>query len=139
MARDVLIRQRVESNRTFDDGEDIRRRTFQFACRVVALCKALHAMPGVARVLVPQLISCSTSVAAMLEEARAAESRKDFMSKCAIGLKECREAHVRLRICRESRLGPETETHALCQEANELIAIITAIIRNTRRNAARSP
>ena len=73
----------------------------------------------------------------MLEEARAAESRRDFISKCAVALKECREAHVRLRICRDSLLGPESEVGALCQEANELVAIITAIIRNTRRNAAR--
>ena len=129
----------MEPVRPSEAGDDIRRRTFQFACRVVALCKVLHATPGVARVLVPQLINCATSVAAMLEEARAAESRRDFMSKCAISLKECREAHVRLRICRDSQLGPNAETNALCQEANELIAIITAIIRNTRRNAARAP
>jgi four helix bundle protein len=118
-------------------GDDIRRRTFRFACRVVALCKTLESAPGVGRVLAPQLVSCSTSVAAMLEEARAAESRRDFISKCAVGLKECREAHVRLRICRESQLGPAAETDALCQEANELISIVTAIIRNTRRNAPR--
>jgi four helix bundle protein len=117
-------------------GEDIRERTFLFACRVVGLCKVLYSS-GVGRILVPQLIACSTSVAAMLEEARAAESHRDFVSKCTIGLKECREAHVRLRICHESKLGPAEETEALCQEADELVAVITAITRNAKRNADR--
>jgi four helix bundle protein len=122
---------------TSQPGDDIRRRTFEFACRVVDLSKALQGSAGVARAVVPQLIACATSVAAMLEEARAAESRRDFISKCAIGLKECREAHVRLRICHACRLGPEADVEALCGEANQLVSIITAIIRNTKRNALR--
>jgi four helix bundle protein len=83
----------------FEDGQDIRDRAFRFACRVVRFCQALHDRGGVGRMMVPQLLSCSTSVPSMLEEARAAESRRDFISKCCIGLKEAREAHVRLRVC----------------------------------------
>ena len=71
----------------------------------------------------------------MLEEARAAESRRDFISKCCIGLKEGRESHVRLRVCARYRLGPAEEARALCVEADELVSIVTAIVRNTRRNA----
>lgn len=89
--------------------------------------------------MVPQIVNCSTSVAGMIEEARAAESRRDFISKCSIGLKECRESLVRLRVCVACRLGPHDEAHALAREANELVAIIGAIIRNTRRNAAVMP
>jgi len=86
--------------------------------------------------MVPQLLACSLSFATMLEEARAAESKADFMSKCAIGLKECREAWTRLRVCATCSIGPHDEVVALVQEANALIAIVTAIIRNTRRNLA---
>lgn len=75
------------------------------------------------------------SVAAMLEEARAAESRRDFISKCSIALKESREALVRLRICLDTAIGPLDEATALAREANELVGILTAIVRNTRRNA----
>src|SRR5687767_11410205 len=87
------------SNETFEPGHDIRVRTFEFACRVVEFCKKLYEQGGVARQMAPQLINCSTSVAAILEEARGAESRRDFISKCSIGLKEARETHVRLRVC----------------------------------------
>jgi four helix bundle protein len=85
--------------------------------------------------MVPQLLNCSTSVPSMLEEARAAESRRDFISKCCIGLKEGREAHVRLRVCAECGIGPADEARALQSESNEIVAILGTIVRNTRRNA----
>jgi len=68
----------------------------------------------------------------MLEEAKAAESDADFISKCCISLKECREAWTRLRICERCRLGNPQEVKDLVYESNELVAIITAIIRNKR-------
>jgi four helix bundle protein len=126
--------QTSEPSPNFEDGENIRSRTFLFSCRVVRFCQQLYGASGVARILVPQLVNASTSCASMLEEARAAESDADFISKCAIALKECRESWTRLRVCEACRLGPETEAHELVQEANELISIVTAIIRNKRRN-----
>jgi four helix bundle protein len=89
----------------YESGQDIRDRTFAFACRVVNFCGELYKAGGISRMMVPQLLNCSTSVAGMLEEARAAESDRDFISKCLIGLKECRESRVRLRICVAARLG----------------------------------
>ena len=78
--------------RDYKNGQDIRDRTFAFACRVVTFCEKLYAQGGVARLMAPQLVSCSTSTAAMLEEARAAESDADFLSKTCVSLKECRES-----------------------------------------------
>ena len=116
-------------------GQNIRDRTFKFACGVVELCEALYERGGVARAMVSQLLGCGTSPAAMMEEARAAESRRDFISKCSIALKETREAHVRLRINEQCRIGPLDKVAHLRGEANELVAILTTILRNTRRNA----
>jgi four helix bundle protein len=75
----------------------------------------------------------------MLEESRAAESRRDFISKCSIGLKEGREAWTRLRVCEACQLGPRDEARELTREARQLVAIVGAIVRNTRRNAGLSP
>jgi four helix bundle protein len=105
-----------------------RDRSFEFACRATAFCEILYVAGGVGRLMVYQIVKCTTSVAAMLEEARAAESTPDFISKCCIGLKEC---------CVARAIGPADESAALVQEANELVAIITTIIRNKRRNAAK--
>ena len=123
----------------YEQGQDIRDRAFDFACCVVNFCQKLYDAGGVSRMMVPQLLDCSTSVPSMLEEARAAESRRDFISKCYIGLKECRESWTRLRICVTCRLGPQQEGASLAKEAGELVAIIGAIVRNTRRNAPLPP
>jgi len=123
------------SHPRYEDGQDIRDRTFEYACDVVRLCEALYERGGVGRLLVPQLVNASTSCASMLEEARAAESDADFISKCGISLKECRETWMRVRVCLRRGFGPPDETRRLVQEGNELVSIITAIIRNKRRNA----
>jgi four helix bundle protein len=120
---------------SYEDGQDIRDRSFEFACRVVEFCKRLYDAGGVARLMTAQLLSASTSIPSMLEEARAAESKRDFVSKCCIGLKEARESHVRLRLCRRCSLGPSDEAANLVDEANQIVSIVTTIVRNTRRNA----
>jgi len=119
---------------SYENGQDIRDRAFEFACRVVRFCDRVYAAGGVGRLLVPQLIDCSTSPTGMLEEARAAESRRDFISKCCIGLKELRESWTRLRVMEACRIGPDDIAHDLVREANELVSIVTAIVRNTRQN-----
>jgi four helix bundle protein len=122
-------------NPAYEGGQDIRDRSFEFACRAVVYAQRLYDRGGAARVMAPQIIDASTSLPAMLEEARAAESRRDFVSKCSIGLKEAREAWVRLRISAKVETTGRSEADALIREAREIIDILGAIIRNTRRNA----
>jgi four helix bundle protein len=138
LSRDAMINNNSpERPPSYEDGQDIRDRSFEFACNVVGFCEMLDEGKRVGRLMVPQLLACSLSFPAMLEEARAAESDKDFISKCSIGLKECRESWTRLRVCLVRKLGPETEARRLVQAGNELISIVTAIIRNKRRNMAK--
>src|SRR5438552_16254627 len=127
----------IERPSTFEDGQDIRDRAFLFACRVVKFCQGVYDRGGVGRMLVPQIVDCATSFATMLEEAKAAESTPDFISKCSISLTESRESWTRLRVSHACRIGPEIEARDLVQEANELISIMTTILRNKRRNAAK--
>jgi four helix bundle protein len=117
-------------------GQDIRDRCFRFGCRIVEFCKHLLNDGGVARSLAPQLLRCGTSVAANLEEARGGESRRDFLSKCRISLKEARESAYRLRILVATRVGPGKEAADLGTEASEIASILGAIVRNARRNAS---
>jgi four helix bundle protein len=116
-------------------GQDLRDRAFQFECNIVRFSDAMWKQGGCARVLAPQIVRCGTSIGANLEEARGGESRRDFISKCAISLKEAREAHYRLRVAGKTGLGPPDVARALTQEAGEIAAILGAIVRNARRNA----
>ena len=73
-----------------------------------------------------QLVRAGTSIGANLEEADAAQSKADFVSKCTISLKEARESHYWLRILKATG---KAEVERLLAEANELIAILTTIVR----------
>jgi hypothetical protein len=41
-----------------------------------------------------------------------------------------------MRVCGRRHIGPAAESRRLLQEGNELIAIVSAIIRNKKRNVA---
>ena len=114
-------------------GADIQEKAFSFACEVVELYDRLERRSGSARVMGKQLLRAATSVGANLEEADAAQSRPDFISKCGIALKEAREAYYWLRLMHRTRkLNDADGAEHLLTESNRIVAILTTIVRKTR-------
>ncbi|MGB0991563.1 MAG: four helix bundle protein [Akkermansiaceae bacterium] len=111
---------------------DITDRTFAFSLRIVKLCRILDASPGTNRTLANQLLRSGTSIGANVEEAQAAQSKPDFISKISIACKEARETLYWLRILMASDIMPSSKLDPLKSEANELVAILTTIIKNSR-------
>lgn len=118
-----------------NNGQDIRERTFAFAVRIVKLCQHLDEKLGVGRTLSNQLLRAGTSIGANIEEAKAGQSRADFVTKRTIALKEARETHYWLRLLSATDVMPTVRIAGLLSEADELICILTAIIVSTRKNA----
>ena len=114
---------------------DLCERTFEFAGRIVRLCQALDERPGVARTLGRQLLRSGTSIGANVEEAQGGQSRADFVSKYSIAAKEARETHYWLRLLGSNDVVPEADLQDPLEECNQLIAILTAIIKKTKENA----
>jgi four helix bundle protein len=108
-------------------GDDLRERAFRFACDVITLHDSLGRRGIGARDLTRQLLRAGTSIGANLEEADAAQSRPDFISKCTIALKEARESHYWLRLLKATAKINDGEQ--LMSDANELVAILTTIVR----------
>ena len=113
--------------------KDIVIRTFNFVVTVIQLCVKLDERPGVGRVLMSQILRAGTSVPANVEEAQAAQSNADFVSKMSIALKEARETHLRLRLLVPANVVPTTDLSSLIQEADEIKRIIGAILVSTKR------
>lgn len=111
---------------------DIPDRTFQFALRIVKLCKTLDATPGVPRTLSNQLLRSGTSIGANVEEGQSSQSKADFVHKYSIACKEARETHYWLRILAASELLPPERLTDLTKESNELVAILTTIIKKLK-------
>jgi four helix bundle protein len=116
---------------------DIRERSFLFACQVVRLCEVLARRGYAMRRVAIQLVDAAGSVGANLEEADAGQSKPDFISKNSIALKECREARFWLRLICACDERSRSSVLPLVQESNELVAILTTIVVNAKRNASR--
>jgi four helix bundle protein len=120
-----------------EQRRDLPERTFEFARRVVKLCQLLDQTPGVSRTLANQLLRSASSVGANVEEGQASQSRADFISKYSIACKEARETHYWLRLLRAGEVAPPDRLSALIDEANQLVAILTTIVKRTRANGRR--
>jgi len=113
--------------------QDICARTFHFALQIVKTCQKLDKKPGVSRTISQQLLRSGTSIGANVEEAQAGQSRADFISKCAIALKESRETHYWLRLLKESGIDVEQQDFLL-QESHEISRILGSIITKSKTN-----
>jgi len=111
---------------------EIGERAFAFAVRVVKLCQVLDEKPGASRTLASQLLRSGTSIGANLAESKGGQSRADFLSKVSIALKEARETHYWLRLLIATDILLEKQLAHLLDEANQLVAILTTIVKNTK-------
>ena len=112
---------------------DLPARTFEFARRIVGLCRFLDAKPGVPRTLSNQLLRSGTSVGANVEEGQASQSEADFISKYSIACKEARETHYWLRLLVASGIVETSRVDPLTMECDELVAILTSIIKKLKK------
>ena len=112
--------------------KNIQKRAFLFACRIVNFYRFLANQEKVGEVLGRQVLRSGTSIGANLEEASAGQSKADFISKCNIALKEARETYYWLRLFTETKVVPAEKLNELVEESNELVAILTTIVKNAR-------
>lgn len=112
--------------------QDIKARSFDFAVRIVKLCQELDKQPGTPRALANQLLRSGTSVDANIEEANGTQSKPDFTAKMYISCKEARETHYWLRLLAATDILPKPRLESILDEANQLVAILTTITKNSR-------
>ncbi len=74
-------------------------KSFEFAKRIILLYREL--VEEKEFVLSRQILKSGTSIGANIEEAQGAHSKRDFIAKVQISLKEARETHYWLRLMRD--------------------------------------
>ena len=109
-------------------------KTFNFALNIIAMYKYLTTQKS-EYVMSKQLLKSGTSIGANINEAQEAQSKKDFISKCSISLKEARETDYWLRLLSASHYmdGKEAELTNLITELSDIRKILTSIINSTKR------
>jgi four helix bundle protein len=80
--------------------------------------------------LASQLFRSGTSIGANVEEAQAAQSKKDFIAKMSISAKEARETRYWLKLIDETHIT-KIDVKSSLVEINEIINILTKIIKSS--------
>jgi len=108
--------------------QELEDRLMNFAVMVIGVVEVLpNSKAG--NHIAGQLVRSGTSPAPNYGEARSAESRKDFIHKMKISLKELRESVIWLKIVLRKNLVDERLVTKAIAECGELIAIFVSSTR----------
>jgi four helix bundle protein len=117
-----------------DPRFDLEERLLEFSARIIRLVDALPNTRA-ANHIAGQLLRSGTSPYGNHGEVEAAESRKDFIHKLKICLKELKETRRWLRLAKKAAMVPERKMACILQEAEELIKIFFTSIRTAEKNS----
>lgn len=79
-----------------------------------------------------QLLRSGTAIGALVREAEQAESRRDFVHKMAIALKEANESEYWIQLLSESGYLGQKSSDSIQADLTELLKLLTAIIKTTK-------
>ena len=109
----------------------IQQKSFNFALVIIQLYKNL--IDSKEFVISKQLLRSATSIGANIEEAITGQSKKDFLHKMAIALKEVRETRYWLNLLDKSQII-KIDYGSYLQEIESIINILTKIIKTSSQS-----
>lgn len=118
-------------NEKYDKNNIVMNKSFDFAIDIIELYKTLKSKNEF--VVSKQLLRSGTSIGANIEEANAAQTKKDFVTKMSLASKEARETRYWLQLLNKSKLVDHNYENYL-NKIDELIRIITSIVKTAQSN-----
>jgi len=133
----LLVREMPAQD--YDGGKavryDLEDRLLEFAVQIIDVTEVLPNTRA-SNHIAGQLLRSGTSPYGNHGESESAESRKDFIHKLRVCLKELRETRRWLRLlCRLKKIKSPPNLAECLNEAEELIRIFVASIRTAERNS----
>lgn len=110
----------------------ILEKSFNFAIRIVKFYKLKSPDNYSLNSLFKQILRSGTSIGANVSEAQSAFTKKDFINKLGIALKESRETEYWLKLFKESEIITEKEYLSLFKDCEELSKLLTSIIKTSK-------
>jgi four helix bundle protein len=111
----------------------IKNKSKAFAIRVIRLYQHMKATKKEA-VLSKQLLRSGTSIGANVREGINAQSKKDFISKMNIALKEAAESEYWIELLYETEYINQQEFDSLIADAGELNRLLISIVKTAKSN-----
>lgn len=109
----------------------LKNKSFDFAVRIIKLYKYLrknHSEWDLSQ----QILRSGTSIGALIREAEYAESRKDFMHKLHIGLKEANESIYWLELLYATDYINKKMFDSIQIDAIELLKMLISSVKTTK-------
>ncbi|MCT4580477.1 MAG: four helix bundle protein [Flavobacteriales bacterium] len=106
----------------------ILKLTFEFAVDIVLYSEKLEYLNK--SVIAKQILRSGTSIGANVKESQNAESKKDFIHKIKVALKEADELEYWLYLCNEIETYPDTTF--LIEKLISIIKILNSIISSSK-------
>ena len=108
-----------------------KKKSFQFALRIVKLRRFLHQKHR-EYTLSEQILRSGTSIGANICEAEYAQSRADFINKMSVALKEANETQYWLKLLSKGDYLDETQFQSLHDDCKELLSMLHAIVKTSK-------
>jgi len=109
----------------------LRDKSYVFATKIVRLSQFLVSEKK-EYVLSKQTLRSGTAVGALIREAEFAASRRDFINKLTVSLKEANETEYWLMLLKDTDYLAKDEFTQLRAECKELIAMLVSSIKTTK-------
>lgn len=106
-------------------------KAFYFAERIYKLHRYLM-LEKKEYILARQILRCGTSIGANLEEANAAQTKKDFIAKASISYKEARETSYWLRLIKQVEIIEEQHFYSIHKDCLDLVNLISKILQTAK-------
>lgn len=111
----------------------LREKSFTFAVRIIKFYKYLKSKHD-EYILSRQIIRSGTSIGALIRESENAESKKDFIHKLNISLKETDETQYWLALLYETEFITKKMFDSINTDVEELIKLLVASVRTSKEN-----
>ena len=108
----------------------VKEKSFNFAIRIVKLYKYLMEEKK-AFVLSKQILKSGTSIGANINEAQQGQSKKDFLIKMNISLKECTETKYWIELLSATDYINQEQKESIIKDCIEIEKMLTSIVKTT--------
>lgn len=115
-------------------GNAVLEKSFKFSVRIVRLFEYLVKSNRNVEPLLKQLLRSGTSIGANITEAQSAYTKKDFINKLGISLKEARESEYWIKLLTATNHLDKNESDSIQNDCEELIKLLTTIIKSSKNN-----
>lgn len=120
------------SEKSISYGNAVKDKSFEFAVRIVKAYKYLNKSEYSIDPLLKQLLKSGTSIGANVHEAQAAITKKDFINKLQIALKEANESEYWINLLFKTDVLNSEQFESLQKDCNELIKLLTSILKSLK-------